>query len=62
MSNKWEVAGKSKKAPLSKKAAKKQKKELPTVAAEEESFENFGISSKLHVHCTYMQMFMWHMI
>ena len=47
MSGKWEVAGKSKKAPLSKKAAKKQKKEQPPVAVEEETVENFAISSEL---------------
>lgn len=50
MSGKWEVAGKSKKAPLSKKAAKKQKKEQPPVAVEEETVENFAISNPLKEH------------
>ena len=54
MSGKWEVAGKGKKAPLSKKASKKQKKELPPVAVEEETVENFAISSELLVTLRYL--------
>jgi hypothetical protein len=51
MSGKWEVAGKSKKAPLSKKAVKKQKKEQQPVAAEEETVDNFAISSEFLKLC-----------
>ena len=45
MSGKWEVAGKSKKATVNKKAPKKLKKELPTVD-DDASGENFPVSSK----------------
>lgn len=46
MSGKWEVAGKSKKvAPISKKALKKQKKELPT-AEDVDGGESFPMASK----------------
>ena len=45
MSGKWEVAGKSKKVPLSKKAVKKQKKEIQPAQVEEETVDNFAISS-----------------
>jgi len=47
MSGKWEVAGKSKKVPISKKAAKKQKKEQPPVATEEEMGESYAFSNPL---------------